>query len=393
MRSGNSSKRADAEALVQAILRGESDNALYWTCMCLRSANHHLVEDAWIELSARIGAKQVMPFRDTWMSVNRALLQLINEDSMHISDALQMTGMLFILFHRQNTNQDQTKHFSTLRKEILDYFPEGASLSHRGQLQMARILPNPGSPTYPFVQRVLAGFGKLIDQQDSVNVHRALEYISRKKLQLPLPHVWPAPTTELADKGDPLWFLWGGMLLFLPGNENVDVLWNLYQHQWKPSTKTQRAGLLWGVAHLLQQGVGYVWSKEEAAILEKVGKMAPDLWASINEVEGERQDVEENGSQVGKTNLASMDVLQSFVPRADPSAHRTAPVAPRDPGSTRVLHLRRDKASASEVQNQRNLKPSKYIEPSASDTLSHPQHETRSIDPRYRWLDFGTKRE
>lgn len=400
------SRKANAESLVQSVLQAESDNALYWTCICLREGHHEQLEDAWIELSARIGAKQVMPYKDTWIMVNRALIQLIQTEKMHISEALQMTSMLFLLYHRQDTNtSSNNQHFSKLRKEILDFFPEGAMLSFAGQQKLGRIIPNIGAQTYAFVHRILAGMSRLIEKEDTINIHRALEYISRKKLNIPLPNVWPAPTTELADKGDPVWFLWGSMLLFFPQNEHVSLLWEIYTSNWKANVKTARAGLLWGVAHMIQTGVNFTWTKEEIAILQKVHKMAPELWASINEVEGDKN-ADNDDIEPPHQNI---EVLSSYVPRIDPRQSRAASSFHNDtysmkdaPQPSRVLNITTDKNKTQQyndlgkesIETTRIFKQSKDIEsPLSTPTSTIPANETRNIDPRYRWLHYGAERK
>lgn len=398
MPPSNAARKANSEALVQAILQGESDNALYWSCMCLRNKEIEQLEDAWIEVSARIGAKQVMPYRDTWIQTNRTLWNLIQSDEMHVSDVLQMTGKLYILYHKQtHSSDDKTKHVIKLRKEIIDFFPEGATLSYRGQQQLGRIIPNPGAPSHDFVQRVLAGLSRLIEKEDTLNIHRALEYISRKKLQIPLPHVWPAPTTELADKGDPVWFLWGAMLLFFHQNSDVALLWELYTHQWKATCKGTRAGLLWGVAHMLQNGVSQVWLREEIHILEKVAKLAPELWASVNEVEGSRE-LDEDVAE--EEPVQDLDRFHSFLPRTDPRAIARAAshVAPYQE-QLRVLNIKGDKERLvrSDIgiakEDPKNIKGDKDIQNLSSVTRHQKNDQTSDIDPRYRWLYYGTERK
>jgi hypothetical protein len=370
----------DGSALVLAIVQGESDNAMYWTCMCLGNGNHAQLEDAWIEVTARIGARQVMPFKETWAAVNRALLEVLKADALHVSDAIAMTGMLYLLYHRTNAagGAGSAEHFSKLRKEILDFFPEGAMLSYRGQQQFARILSHTGSETHAFMHRVLAGLGRLLEKEDSLNLHRALEYISRKKVQLKLPHVWPAPSTQLADKGDPVWFLWGAMLCLLPNDAHVATLWELYQYNWRTGAKTARAGLLWGVAHMLQAGVGYVWRKEELDVLERARGVAPELWASIREVEGIPEDEGpakgSRGGAVGDQGGGGLDILARFVPRglsgSGPAPH-AATHGTYDP-APRILRI--------------------GIKESPKNNSQGELHEASRSDPRYRWLDFGSKR-
>lgn len=390
-----SQKNTNGQKVVQAVLQGESDNAVYWTCMCLHKQHHLGLEDAWIELSARIGAKTTMPFRSTWMYINRCLLQLVQGDQWHVSDAIQMTGMLFVLQHRQLSADPVKCNFAGLRKEILDLFPNGALLSYRGQQQFARILSPVGSAAHDFKHRVLAGMGRLVESQDSANLHRALEYISRKKMQIPLPNVWPAPTTELADKGDPVWFLWGSMLLSFPGNEDLNCLWELYKHQWRPGGKGTRAGLLWGVAHLLNEGVSDIWSPEEAKVLDKAGKIAPKLWASFGQgnIDPEHDEDDSHATTTtdssyqersGQYDVCDYSMFDTFLPRKQKAAALldSFPQEHLVEAQQRVLHIK-----SGNTPHVPNISPQKQ-QPNVVTPSKHEKHD-KINDPLYRWMNVG----
>lgn len=314
-------RRAGDEArqqLVQAALQGESDRAMHLTCTSIHAGHIDALEDAWVELAARIGARPIMPYAHTWLHTCTCIAKLLHGDTMSVPDALQVTAMLVLLFHRPSAAAvgDVQPHMQALRKEIVENFPEGGMLSLRGQQCFGRLLPPHGTEVHVFAQRILSGFGRLFEQSDPHAMHRSLEYVARKKVQIPLQHVWPAPTPEQADKGDPCWFLWGMLLLYATGAEAsaVQTMYELYVHRWRCAVKTARMGLLTGAAHVLcghRRHMDGGWSDTETRVLQNVHTMGPRLWESVRKPQN-------NNSDAGKEERPrpdGMSLISTFFPR------------------------------------------------------------------------------
>lgn len=296
--------------LVDAIRRGQSDVALYTTCLYVHHGFHSELEDVFIHMCAQIGEQSTLPFVATWFHVCQELLKLVENDEMHISDIFRMTTMLSLLHQRiavQNSdtsNRPFKRH--QLKKEIMDYFPEKARLSYRGMEVFDRIIPKTPEDLNAFVHRVLAGFTRLFDQKMVHEVYQSIVYISKRRLQLPLPSAWPAPDEEMAKQGDPIWLLWGMVLLYFH-SADVATTWKLFCHNFKKKYKTQRLGLLYGVSFLLDVATNpLIWTPQEEHILQKVKDMAPTLWADF---------LEQNKNDEDDTVDESENIMDYFEPR------------------------------------------------------------------------------
>lgn len=284
----NMGKHAEMESqLVDAIRHGQSDVALYTTCLFVHQELHTELENVFIQLCAQIGEQSTIPFVATWSHVCVELLKLVESDEMHISDVLRMTTMISLLHNRlaiQNTDE-RNKKFKRhqVKKEIMEYFPEKARLSYRGVEVFDRIVPKAPEDLNAFVHRVLAGFTRLLEQKMVHEVYQSLVYISKKRIQLPLPTTWPAPDEEHAKQGDPIWLLWGMVLLYFRSAE-VATNWKLFCQNFKKKHKVQRAGLLYGLSFHLDVATNQlIWTPQEERVLQKINDIAPTLWADFLE--------------------------------------------------------------------------------------------------------------
>jgi hypothetical protein len=361
------------KGLITALVEGASDQALYFTCVCLRDGHIDAMEEAWIEMTAKIGAMSHMMYTRTWMDVNRTLVSLIESESYHIADALGMTTRLFLLYHRLEKARDKTP-MQQMRRNVLEHFPEGATLTQRGFALFQKVLPPPESPAHAFCQRLLAGFSKLYDARAWKEMHSGLEYISRKKLQIPIPSTWPAPSEEEALKGEPLWFLWGMIHCMMGSYSEVATLWQLFSWKWRKGHKATRLGLLWGCACVLHSEVEFVWTKQEQAMLARVEELSVELWKHVRE-EGcmEGQDDVPEDSVV--TNM-----MATFHPRRDARSVEPEPIP--EPIQVKVIEVRKGGRRGGDADIKGTRSKVKKV---------NQLHEASDSDPRYRWLDFGTK--
>ena len=365
--------------LLDAFARGSCEEALYYTCVYIHRREVEALENTWIELSAAIGERLEMPYYQTWTHVNQRLLHLIEDDCFHIRDALEMTSMLLLLYLRVKESSKIVATNVKLKKQILEQFPEGSVLSYRGQEVFRRILPAATSDTHAFCHRVLAGLTRLMDAGEWRYVRDALEYIHKKKLAIPLPHVWPCPDEKEAQKGHPCWFLWGALLCAV-SDPNVATNWKLYSWNWRPSYRKTRAGLLMGVVHLASKSnaVEPIWTAKEGLVIDKVKQHAVELWAEVRQREPPQDAAVEascdsSDELTGIHQLAHIMPRQSYAPRPQPSMHETE----EKPRLIDVTHRYKDSASKG-VQKPKIKKVG-------------DNHEAGNTDSRHRWLDFGEK--
>lgn len=304
--------------LIDAVIAGKSDIALYMTCMYLHKQLHTELEDIFIQLIARVGERTSLPFVATWSHVCQELWKLIESDECHISDVFTITTMISLLYKRLSVNAASTAPTvkrQQVKKEILEYFPEKARLSYRGAEVFDPIVPKAPEELNAFVHRILAGFMRLFEQRQVHEVYQSLVYLSKRRLQLPLPSTWPAPDEEIAKQGDPIWLLWGMVLLYFR-TADVATNWRLFCQHFKKKHKVQRIGLLYGLSFHLDVATNVpLWTPQEEITLRKIKEMAPSLWADFLEQQKE-DDMEE---------VVEESPLAFFEPRGTHIQHEVHP--------------------------------------------------------------------
>jgi len=302
--------------LLDSMLKRDSSEGLLITCKYLLDHKIDKLQDEWISMSSYIG-KFVTAENggDTWYHVNNQLLNIIEYDKLNVKDALTMTAKLYLLFQKLCGQEGFTiyieENIKKLREGVIDYFPDSAMLSYKGLSQFSKILPNPLDDLYKFYNRILAGLIKLFVEDDSSEIRKVLEYLTRKKNKMPMPHIFPCPNSKEAKKGDQLWFLWGAVLLYYD-NERININWKLFMYNWRQSIRNDRVGLLWGIPFIMKTNIQSIWNKEELRIIEKVQGLAPELWKEmlLNYKPVIQENYEEQEEEHKQPNL-----LESFVPR------------------------------------------------------------------------------
>ena len=233
-------------------------------------------------MSALNGLRDDFHSGKTWMSINHDLIELLQQDSLKVKDALQMTSKLCLLYKRESSVNYTPQTIRQLRTRIVAMIPETARLAYSGINTFAKVLPSQEAPEFAFYSRVLASLGKLATEEELQSLRTCCEYLSRKKLKLPLPEVYPAPSEK--DNGDPDWFLWAFYLSFYADKavfQNVATNWKLFSWNWNKSYKHARQGLLWGMSFCIPKAsyqTDFIWSSEEKRVLEQVDNMSSELW-------------------------------------------------------------------------------------------------------------------
>ena len=305
------------ELFKAAIIDNDSTQALYITCLYVIKTQFTYLEDEWIAMSSHIGKKEGMSFGKTWANVNTDIVSIIDSDEFHIKNALLCTTKLMLL-NQRDIDIKKSQHVQQLRKVVIDCFPNQAMLSSPGKELFHRILPPENHELYGFYNRILAGFSKIIVENKYDDIRNGLEYVSRKKLSLPLEGIWPAPTESDAFSGDPCWFLWGMILSIYSKNENVATNFKLFLLNWRKSVRNDRIGLLWGISYIIDDSCELLWTEYELCVFEKIKTVSSELWNfALNEHKKltvtENIKEESEFENIEKKSLNSF--YESFVPR------------------------------------------------------------------------------
>ena len=314
------------ELFKAAIEDNDSTQALYLTCLYVIRNQINYLEDEWISMSSHVGKKEDMPFAKTWGEVNTDIGRLVENDQFHIQEALLCTTKL-MLINQRDTNPHIKSHVQHLRNAVIGCFPDKAMLSPAGKERFGRILPEEDNDLYEFYNRILAGFSKIIGEGRYNDMRDGLEFISRKRLSLPLRNSWPAVNQTEADAGDPCWFLWGMILSVYSDNKNVATNFKLFCSNWRKNVRNERIGLLWGIPYLIDDYSDLLWTPHELSIFEKVRGATTELWNfAVNENKKEMA-VEEykKDSEFEPTEKKSLETFfESFVPRKSPRLNETS---------------------------------------------------------------------
>jgi hypothetical protein len=301
------------ELFKASIIDRDSTQALYLTCSYIIKKQYSFLEDEWINMSSHIGKKDAMPFGKTWNIINKDLVELIESDEFHIQKALLCTTKLMLL-NQRDIDTHKTMHVQRLRNMIIGCFPDKASLSEVGKQMFQRILPPENHEHYSFYNRILAGFSKLFSDENYDDMHNGLEYISRKKLILPMINIWPAPSDTDASIGDPCWLLWGALLLYYKNNENIATNFKLFSSNWRKNIRNDRIGLLWGIPYCIQESTETIWTDHDITIFEKVKNITSELWNfALNE--HKKPDIKSESEFETSEKKNIHDFYNSFIPR------------------------------------------------------------------------------
>lgn len=272
--------------ILQASRGKKSDQALFETCNYLAARNTTALEDDWLSILAEIGmSPSIGQDKVLWIQCVHDVKMLVDADELDITDALVCTTKLYLLYQR--IAGPVTDSIAKLRERVIDQFPTDSRLSYKGINLFESILPeetDANKEIIKFCHRILSGFIKLFYDKNPVTPE-AIEFIARKKVSIPLKSVWPAPSPQEAAKQDPVWLVWGAMLLYFPNDLYVSASWALFSHNWRRKYKNERLGLLVGaaacaVSNNQSELVHTSWSRDEAGVIDNIQNLAADLWAS-----------------------------------------------------------------------------------------------------------------
>lgn len=291
-----------------AITMNNSTQALYITCKYAVKEKFKLLEDEWVMISSHIGKKEEMPFGKCWNEINSAILDIINSDEFLIEQALLCTTKLMLL-NKRDSKKATLKHVQNLRNEVIGSFPEKATLSESGKQTFKDILPPINDDLYAFYNRILAGFSKMIADDNYEDMRMGLEYISRKKLVLPVPYTftrWPIIDIKdddfdihlIINDGDPCWFLWAMLFCVYPNNKNVATNFKLFCQNWRKNAKVERNGLLWGIPFIIDDYSDLIWTADDKEIFQKVKNNTNELWTyTVNEHQNNKKCKDEKANK------------------------------------------------------------------------------------------------
>lgn len=377
--------------LAWALQRANAEEALYQTMDYLANGEAEALEAVWIAVLAKAGER----VRDheacnrAWAECVAMVQQIATAEHTDVVAALVCSTSISLLFRRLSGIGaiGQPPHLRKLtlpklREAVIHWFPEDGQLSKAGLQRFARVLPVEGAEHYRVCVRLLAGLSRVWTAEDgSLAAHRhSVEYIIRKRLQLPIYHTddpmnpWPAPSLAEAENGDPVWFLWGAMQCCFPHAKAIADAARLFGHGYKRSEKMDRIGLLYG-AYCARQVAGVmatepVWTGDEERMFARVREVAPDLWKDVlTERKAREQERTEADGRRGALQ-DGIDAMLRFFPRS-------SGVGPQEPEHDRAYRPEANKKAVALVPGGRKHRHKENLSNKGKDT----EHEAHLFDP------------
>lgn len=305
--------------LYELIITARIEDALYLTGIMILEEKIEKLEDIWIRACSGNELKGRMPSAWKWKDILNDTYKLVKSDAFQMEDALLLTTKLCI-FYKEMLDADTCArkpmiHIKHLRNIILEDFPEAATLSGAGVKRYKRILPTDPEELL-FAHRILSGLSRLWTEKQYEKSRDALEYLSRRNLELQLPDPsWPSPSQDTSREF--IWFLWGAVMCFFQHMETVYKLFFLFQKGVKKYRRIQRLGLLWHAGYILGSLEGSPWTIEETKWLQYVKENAGSIWEQIRESQKEIKETERALKKASghASPVEDFDSIFGFVPR------------------------------------------------------------------------------
>lgn len=221
----------------------------------------------------------------------------------------------------------------TLRSKVIGLFENNnCSLTDSGLSKFKEILPPFESPTFQLALQIISSFvetKKTIEMRsadddfdelsDTANkLRHFLDYIVRKKFIFET-SFYPTDT-------DSIWFLWG-LISVLFNNEEIDMVYYLFSHEYKKKIKQQRIGLLWVtglvMVYICKKDVARNWNSKEKMIISKIEEVHMELYKDIKNDFSSKHEIpshnihEHHGKQ-------GIDYLQTYRPKIQQDVEYTS---------------------------------------------------------------------
>jgi hypothetical protein len=322
--------------LYDAVIQGDTVEALQATCQCLIQERWVVLEETWVRLVALLGERLGPDGTVLFYRLAMELYDLVREEDLVVRQSLLFTAKLLLAFKRpvyRYYNVGARPNLQKLRSKVISYFPSDAHLTRSGKQKFQYLLPTDPEET-AFAERIIAGLLQLASSQRDLK--DALEYLSRKKLSL--------ETVPLGPEEDFTDYLWTLMALVKPLSY-MGSLKHLYRHAYKPSVKMHRMGYFYALAFLTESSATSVeptWTSVEEGLLEKISENALVLWKEAKAGNRDGRDGGDGGNEGKSVEIPMFIPMRGPVVEAQPieSAEPAEPMGPEGTGKEMKKKIR-----------------------------------------------------
>lgn len=290
--------------------------------------NFSIIHNTIIAVCSYIGSFISLREIKLWLDIIRCTASTLDNDQIVIKNLYVNITKLCILCDIHKTNPVSRVGIipvKTLRPKVIGLFEDqDCSLTDTGLTKFKDVLPPFDSLTFKLSLQIVSTFVKtkniieLKSAEDDFDelsdianqLRHSLDYIVRKKFIF--------ETTFYPSDTDAIWFLWG-MISVLFNNEEIDVVFFLFSHEYKKKCKQQRIGLLWAtglvMVYLCKKDVARNWNTKEKMIISKIEEVHMQLYKDIkNESISQNDNQTHNNQSHHNTVKHGIDYIQSYRP-------------------------------------------------------------------------------
>ncbi len=226
-----------------------------------------------------------------WIDVINNLISFINDENVVIKDIYVLITKMCILcdiYIKNPVIKTGTINIKVLRTKIIDMFENDKfKLSTNGTTKFEGLLPPPDSEAYNLSIQIITGVVYIIKQIESLQdynlindlankLRQSFDYIIRKK--------YTFETKFYESDNDAVWFLWG--IVSILSNENdLDMIYQLFNYEYTKKNKSYRVGFLWGAALLVvyfkKKNISREWNTKELKVIQKIDEISLILYNDI----------------------------------------------------------------------------------------------------------------
>jgi hypothetical protein len=274
------------DEIFNCITSGNIEQSLQLVCKYLYLNNAFLtkLENELINVCSFIGMNidlvYVLKFKDILLGVST----FITRDSVKIDETLSLVSKMCLIC--KNMVHYPKIPLANLRKKIIHLFERQTYQEMAYNIHShTQLLPKRSSDTFDVAWKILKGYMTILFDIEDLSpndpeililankLRLAYEYVQRKDITIDI------PTHRDSDN---MWFLWDILFHFSSDPHLLKTPYSLFCHDFKPSQKTKRIGILYGSTFLLiyskKRDIPVKWSEQDEIIFDKISKLSKTMF-------------------------------------------------------------------------------------------------------------------
>lgn len=277
----------------------DPNTALYIVGEHSKNGNITILENTWVYTLANIGSFINFNYYK-WLSICKDVLNIIEQEEFHISDAFEITIKLCLLYKNSHMYINPPKlDLRTLRKKIVDKFDTDFKLSNKGLMQFEPYLPK-DLEERDFCIKIISGLISVWVDKKHQDFRNCLEYIDRKKYDIEIPsniHLeWGDQHTSMNI------IIWECLSKLDP---SFEILKRLYTYNYSKKCHKINISFMLATSALIYSDKDITWDDKEMRIINNVIENSKNIYKQI--------DIG-NDNETSDTNNNKALAFENFVP-------------------------------------------------------------------------------